>query len=392
MTRVLFIDHVDRVLGGAEINLLELLAEARRHTDWEIACACREQGPLGQRVRELGIRTFEHGFGDGLNTLRFAGRAFPWSGIFRGWSALRKSSAGLAKTFGRFSPDFAISCTIKDHLAVARATRTRFVPSVWWVNDLLTADFFSNAARAAVRMGASSPQQIIAVSECVAEPFRQWHFETKTTVIHNGIPLERYRRLPRGFLRKQLNLADDAPLFGIVGRFTPWKGQLLFLQIADAWVQSGRPGNFVLIGEAFNEDKPYENDLRHYIAESSLQGRAHFIPFQQNISAALSDLDVLLHTSTKPEPFGRVLIEAMAIGTPVIAANAGGPREIIQHGQNGFLATPNDLVPYYENLKLLTPKNHLTDRLTTAARKSVEHHFTLPRVLTQFQSVRELLE
>jgi glycosyltransferase involved in cell wall biosynthesis len=382
--KALFVDHVDRVLGGAEINLLELLAEAQRHSSWDLACACRESGPLGKRIRALGIRTFDYGFGDSLNTLRFAGKRFPWSGIFKGWIALRRASADLAHIFARHSPDLVISCAIKDHLAVARATRQRFVRSIWWVNDLLTEDFFSTPARAAVRMAASRPQQIVCVSECVAQPFRQWGLAKKTRVIHNGIPLERYRRHPRGALRKQLGLSDSEPLFGVVGRFCEWKGQRLFLEIAEMWAQFGRPGHFVLIGQAFNEDKPYEMNLRHFVAESSLQGRAHFIPFQDDIAAALSDLDALLHTSLKPEPFGRVLIEAMAVGIPVIAANSGGPREIIQDEINGFLAKPNNASHYVEKLAKVK-----TEALAAEARRTVEQNFTIQRVLREFEALIE---
>ena len=172
MRRVLFVDHVDRVLGGAEINLLELMAEAQRSADWQMACAGREHGPLGQRVRALGVPMFDYGFGESLNTLRFAGRKFPWSGAFQGWIALRKASAQLAHILARYAPDVVISCAIKDHLATARAVRKRFVPSIWWVNDLVTPDFFSAPARLAVRLGASSAEQIVAVSESVASPVR----------------------------------------------------------------------------------------------------------------------------------------------------------------------------------------------------------------------------
>src|SRR5688500_7447534 len=114
MKRVLFVDHVDRVLGGAEINLIELIDEAQQHNDWEIAVACRAQSQLGETIQKRGVKHFEYGFGDALNTLRFSGKSFPWSGILDGLIALRESSRELEQIIRSSEAQFVISCTNKD--------------------------------------------------------------------------------------------------------------------------------------------------------------------------------------------------------------------------------------------------------------------------------------
>jgi glycosyltransferase involved in cell wall biosynthesis len=160
----------------------------------------------------------------------------------------------------------------------------------------------------------------------------------RITPILNGIPLDRYRRSASTLLRDRPDLRPREPLIGLAGRITPWKGQHPFLRIASEWAGQNRPGRFVFIGRAFNEDAPIEAEPREFIRVEKRESRVLFVAFQSDIAAALSLPDVLLHCSTTPEPFGRVSIEAVAVGKPVIAARAGGVPEIIAPGVDGGLA------------------------------------------------------
>ena len=125
---------------------------------------------------------------------------------------------------------------------------------------------------------------------------------------------------------------------------------------------------------------------KHYAATHGLGARVHFVPFQADAPAVFSDLSVLLHCSTSPEPFGRVIVEAMAAGTPVIAARDGGVPEIITDGVDGFLAPPGDLEAYLAALrKLWAAPSHAT--LAAAARRTVAERFSIARVKTEFQKL-----
>jgi len=103
--------------------------------------------------------------------------------------------------------------------------------------------------------------------------------------------------------------------------------------------------------------------------------------------AALSDLDVMVHASLRPEPFGRVIIEAMAVGAPVIAARAGGVPEIIEDRQNGWLAAPGDLSEYLTALRQRFQDEELTRKIREAAGRVVRERFTIERVLDQFEAI-----
>jgi glycosyltransferase involved in cell wall biosynthesis len=388
MKRVLFVDHVNRVLGGAEINLIELLSELRRSENLEITCAASRGSQLSERLQPLGLRVYDFGHDERLNQLRFAGRHFPWAKLFSGLKALKNSANNLRKIVRETHADIVVSCTNKDHFAAVKACSGTQTRTVWWVNDLISKDFFSWPARVGFRKYAGDADRLVAVSNIVRDALKSLSIpEEKIRTIHNGIPLKKYQRGERGAFRERHGLPLDQPLFGIIGRFCDWKGQDLFLQVAQRWIHARRPGNFVLVGQAFNEDHVFDEQLQNYVRDNALEERVYFIPFQRDIAEVLTDLDVLLHTSRRPEPFGRVLIEAMAIGTPVVGANAGGAREIITHNENGLLARPNDPDDYVSKLREAWPITAATQKLVANGRKTVEERFTLTRVKNEFEEL-----
>lgn len=387
MRRVLFVDHVNRILGGAEVNLVELLAEPCARAAWAATVACSPGSPLDERLAGLGIRRVPYAFGRAVNELRVVGRRFPLLGAVRGLRALHAAGKRLGEILRETGAEVAVSCTNKDHFAAASACRRGRARSVWWVNDLLSAEFFPAPARKAfvwrARRGAA---RLTPVSGAARQALLDEGVPAeRVTAIPNGIPLERYVRQARGTLRRLIGAGDDEFLAGIVGRFTPWKGQDVVIRVARRWREAGLRGRFLLIGRAFNEDTPYETALHE--AARGLEEVVHFVPFQPEISAALSDLDVLLHASVKPEPFGRVLIEAMAVGVPVVAARGGGVPEIITDGQDGLLASPGDEAAYVAALRSLAASPARRAALGAAGRHTVEARFTAGRVQRDFERV-----
>jgi glycosyltransferase involved in cell wall biosynthesis len=387
--RVLFVDHVSRILGGAEINLVELLEHPP--ASWRPAVACAAGQHLSRALPRGNIEQFDYALPERLNTFRLAGRSFSILNGLRSWKEIQKVAAQLDAILTRFQPDAVISCTGKDHFAAAIACRKQHRPSIWWVNDIISKDFFSWPVRAAfIREARHSAARIVVVSNFAQRVLLDSGLPAqKVVTIANGIPLAKYQRTDHGELRRQIGISSEEPLIGVVGRFTPWKGQEFFLKIAQAWLQQKQSGHFVLVGTAFNEDQQYERKLREFVQAQIPPGRVHFVPFQQDIGQTLSDLDLLLHTSVKPEPFGRVLIEAMAVGTPVVAAANGGVPEIIAHNETGLLARPGELGSYLEQLQFAFTHRERMAALATAARVRVENHFTIERVRRQFAELVE---
>ena len=382
--RILFVDHVSKVLGGAEVNLLELLALPAAREGWDVHVACAPGSPLEAALAKLGVPRHPYGFAPALNELRVVGRGFSPMAKYRGWRELQNATGRLREIAAAVRPDVLLSCTNKDHFVAGAVAAGR--PSIWWVNDIVSADFFSWPVR---RMFSAKARQLATRLAPVsgfgrAALVSEGIPEERITTVHNGIPLDRYRRSSSTLLRDQLRLGPGEPLFGLVGRVTPWKGQDLFIRIAAEWARQGRPGRFAVIGRAFNEDGPFEASLRDAVRHHGLEGRVHFVAFQADIAATLSQLDVLLHCSTKPEPFGRVVIEAMAVGVPVIGARAGGVPEILTDGVDGLLATPGNVGDYLRRLTALMDAPALRASLAGAGRRTVEQRFTLERVHADF--------
>jgi glycosyltransferase involved in cell wall biosynthesis len=391
MRRVLFVDHVDRILGGGEINLIELLAVVRRREAWDVCCACVPGSRLGAAVSALNVPVREHGFVDSLNAFRVVGRRFSPLRAWRGWQALRHARTRLGSILDEFRPHAVVSCTNKDHFCAGPAAAGRSMASLWWVNDLMTPEFFPAAPRRAFFWHARRhATRLVPVSEaCRAALLAGGARPEQAVTIHNGIPLDRYAPGPRGAWRQAHGIPPAAGLVGIVGRFTPWKGQDLFLQLAAARREEAPDEHYVLIGQAFNEDQVFEQRLRAFAKEQAMEARVHFVPFQERIAEALNELDVLVHASTRPEPFGRVLIEAMAVGVPVIAARAGGVPEIITDGVDGLLAEPGQVGSYAGAMRALRRDPGLSSRLVREARRTVERRFTLEHAIGGWERLLE---
>ena len=391
MKRVLFVDHVSRILGGAEINLIELLTAARGRGKWAVACACPAGGPLGQALRPLDLPLYDYALPPGLNAFRLVDRRFDFKGALRSLRSLADARRQLRSIVEAFQPDAVVSCTNKDHFAAASVCRQRARPSIWWVNDIVSPEFFTWPVRTAFQQRARrGAARLVTVSEYARQALVREGLPPESVVtIHNGIPLARFAAGRTGALRKLLDLDPHRRLVGIVGRFTPWKGQDFFLRLARRWVSEHADTVFVLIGRAFNEEQDYEASLRRFVTENRLEANVRFVPFQPDIAAVLPDLDVLIHASLRPEPFGRVIIEAMASGIPVIAANAGGVPEIITDGTNGLLAEPGNVESYLDRLRTLLGSPALAAALRQAGERTVHERFTVERVRREFQRLFE---
>jgi glycosyltransferase involved in cell wall biosynthesis len=389
--RVLLVDHVSKVLGGAEVNILELLAHPGVREHWDVTVACAPDSPLARAIDPLGWPRRDHAFAPALNELRVVGRRFNPMAKLRAWQELNRATNRLKGLATELRPDVLLSCTNKDHFAAGAAALALSIPSAWWVNDILSSDFFGWPVRRAFVSRARRLQpHLAAVSEFGrAALLKEGVPASAVRTVHNGIPLDRYQRDAKRPLRAFLKVAEDVPLVGIVGRLTPWKGQDIFLRIAQQWAQQGRPGHFAIIGGAFNEDAPFEAHLHDFVRLHGLTDRVHFVPFQPNIVSTISSLDALIHASTKPEPFGRVLIEAMAVGVPVIGARAGGVPEIITDDVDGALVPAGDVAGYVRTLTRLFSDPEVAARWTAAGSRTVRERFGMHRV---FEDWHDLLK
>ena len=216
-------------------------------------------------------------------------------------------------------------------------------PLVYHLHDIVSADHFSGVNRQIIIILANRfAAAVIANSQATQAAFVAAGGRPElTTIVYNGFQPEQYQPSPivRSQLRHTLALNDNF-VVGHFSRLSPWKGQHLLLY---ALAQCPETVTAIFVGDALFGEDDYVQQLHQLVDQLKLQHRVKFLGFRSDIPQLMAACDLVAHTSTAPEPFGRVIVEAMLCGTPIIAAGAGGATELIEHGKNGWLVPPDNV-------------------------------------------------
>jgi glycosyltransferase involved in cell wall biosynthesis len=177
---------------------------------------------------------------------------------------------------------------------------------------------------------------------------------------------------------------------GCFGVLTPWKGQVIFLKLLKELQKvNSQFHGWIVGGEIYDTagEKGYGMRLREFADALKLGDKVVFKGFQSNMESLMRQCQFVIHTSLKPEPFGRVIIEAMASGRIVIAAKAGGPEEIITDMEDGCLVPPGRVEAYVRCMEELLAHPELQDKIARNARKTVLDHYTLDALCRRLEAV-----
>ena len=366
MIRVLFVDHGE-ALGGAEYCLVSLLEHLDRARFWPIL-ACSE-GPLadaGRRIEVL-VRTLE------MPRLRGELAALP-----RLWRGLRRLRAIIAAD----GADLVYSNTMRASFYAALAARWCRRPLLWHVHDIYPRGVY-------VRWMSRLVQAAIAVSAAAAAALPG---RLPVDVAPNGVDLPRFdaQVTDGSAARREWGVPDSAPLVGMAGRLWPWKGQVDFLRaMALVCVRAPAARCALIGGTVFAGAEDYPGELRRLVDELGLTGSVVFVGHREDLPAVLPALDVLVHCSIEPEPFGRVMIEGMAAGLPVVAYDHGGASEIVVAGETGLLVPVRDTGALGEAVLSLLGDKALARRLGSAGRRRVESQYRASDVAARIAEVIE---
>jgi len=364
--RILFVDHVG-VMGGAELSLLDI---ARMTEGGRVLLF--EDGPFRARLEASGVPVAVLAApATVMEVTREGGR---WDDIksMPGVLLLAIRLARLARKY-----DLLYANSQKAFVVSALAGRLARRPVIWHLRDMMTADHFSPIKRkVAATLGNRFAVKILANSRATAEAFFAIGGRPEqVAVVYNGFdaaPFEQDYQAERGTLRQALGIGER-PLVGIFSRLAPWKGQHVLIEALPRM-----PGvHALLVGEAlFGEEKVYAESLRHQIHRLGVADRVHLLGFRDDIPQLLQAVDIVLHTSVAPEPFGRVVVEGMLSGRPVVASKAGGILEIIEDGRTGLLVPPGDPMGLAEAVLQLLSDPLQAGRLSEEGRMSAKARFS----------------
>ena len=159
--------------------------------------------------------------------------------------------------------------------------------------------------------------------------------------IYDGIDGARFATGGGDGVRRALGIPPEAPCVGIVGHVQGWKGQLLVAEAVARARRSLPALRCLIVGGVHRLGAEYAEGLKERVAAPDLAGHVLLTGARRDVAACMDAVDVVIHASNR-EPFGRVLLEAMAVGRPVIAPREGGPLEIVVDGETGILVPPRD--------------------------------------------------
>jgi glycosyltransferase involved in cell wall biosynthesis len=185
---------------------------------------------------------------------------------------------------------------------------------------------------------------VLCISQAAYDNLRGHGFDAATLhIVPNGLDPDEVRpaRSPED-VRAALGIAADQPVIGVVGNVREWKGQEILIRALPA-IRARVPGIVcLLIGTATEGDAGYMARINARIAADRLEPHVILTGYTTRVADYLQIMDVAVHTSITPEPFGRVLLEAMAMRKPVVGSGDGAVPEIVAHGVTGYTFTPGD--------------------------------------------------
>ncbi len=241
---------------------------------------------------------------------------------------------------------------------------------------------------------ASQVDRYIFVSQAIAEWFLGLGVKARAwDVVYNGVDTEEFRPMPeaRKVVRAELGLPADAQVAAVVGRLVPWKGQEVFVD-ALARLGSEYPSLWGLV--VGHDGGPFEGfacHLRAKVETSGMKGRVVFAGHRSDVNRVLAGVDVLVHSSVEPEPFGRVIVEGMAAEVPVVASAVGAVRELVEDGRTGLLYPPGDDEGLAQALERVIGTPELVERLRRNGRREVEARFRSELYVAGVEAVYETL-
>lgn len=379
-------------LGGAEIALLDLMASLRHaQPDWPLHLILGSGGPLALLAEALGVSTVALNFPRAVARLGDAGAGGPAGkrvGRPAVASRLALSAAPVAlyakklrRTLAALRPDLIHTNGFKMHV-LGVWSRPAGVPVIWHVHDFVSARPIMSGL---LRRCASRCAAVVTNSSSVAEDARRiFNSGPKIYTVLNAVNLMRFS--PEG---ESLDLDAMAGMsapepgtvrVGLLATMARWKGHEVFLKA----LSLSPPGvrGYIIGGALYQTDGSQHGieDLREIASRLGIAHRVGFTGFVREPEAAMRALDIVVHASTQPEPFGLVIVEAMACARPVIVSLAGGVSEIVDVGENALAHEPGDAVGLAECIERLATDVALRSKLGAAGRATAEARFDSTRL------------
>lgn len=371
--KILFVDHT-AVMGGAELSLFDL-ATAHASTSKVLLF---EDGPLRKRLERSGVEVEAIAASQTMLNLRTSSGLNSLITIPELWQLAGQISR-LASGY-----DLILANSQKAFVVTALSALRGSPPVYWYLHDILTAKHFSKINRSiAVFLANRLATKVLVNSEATGKAFVAAGGNPNLySVVYNGFDSNKFDTITskeRDETRARLGIGN-APLVGVFSRLSYWKGQHVLLEA----VRQLPEVQVILVGEALFGEQEYVTELKQLAGVPELANRIHWLGFRDDVPALMKACDLIIHTSTEPEPFGRVIVEGQLAQRPVIASAAGGALELIKNDKNGYLFPPEDAIALRQLIGKLLGDPDLAKSIAQQGYEDAKTNFALETILQSF--------
>lgn len=363
--RVLIIDHTS-ALGGAELSL-EALVIGMHPESCTFTVALPGQGPLVSRLKEKGVRVELIP----LESWRWWNKSL--SDSLKYWISipLQLQSIGRWIQYFRSRTFDLIHININRIMEPLIAAKLLNIPTIMHFRDIPSRILHQfSLGHEAFYSIMNLADHWIANSNATAQDI-ELHAKRPISVVHNGLDLELFDQMIEKKRARYQNC--DIIKIAMIALLVPWKNHLAFIQLAKLVHQTHPSARFFVVGTG-NEE--YSSSLIREATRERVTNYLEFVGHVSNIPAFLNNMDLLVHP-TEQEPFGRVVLEAMAARRPVVALNSGGPAEIVVEGKTGSLVSAGNIEAMAAVVNKLIEVPDLRHEMGVAGRERVMRNFTL---------------
>jgi len=360
MVKILFFTHSNKLSGG-ERSLFDIIRWFNRSMD--VSLITPGEGRLSEVIEREGISVYKIPPSPVFNIRRerMGIRDFVNAG------ELGRIAGFISSIIHREGFNVLYTNSQKAHVIGALVKlRTTHVKLIWHFRDIL-----EGKPRLLMNVLSFIPDTIISISKAVDRQFLR-----KTKVVYNAISLpDRIKpvKLPGKFK------------IGYVGQIARWKGQMNFIRVMEGFKDDGVVG--YILGGAIFEEQDYLELLEKTIIEKGLEKKIKILGWRDNVYDYFSGFDLLIHMPEKPEPFGRVIVEAMALGIPVIAHDIGAIKEVV--GDAGILVNFKDYDAVRYHVKQLLTDMAFYETLREKGLKRYREVFRIERLIKEVKGIIE---
>jgi len=353
--------------GGAEALLMHFLSHSKASLPENVVLIFQTSGPMPESARAMGydVRVFE------TKRLR---NGFDYIAI-----VMR-----LYRLFRREKIEVVLSWMSKSHLYAGPAAWFANITAIWYQHGISGGSKLDQIATVI------PAKLVLCCSTAAATAQQALFFKRKTRVVYPAVDISYIQRSANQKVseRNRLGLGKDKFIVLMIARQERWKGIDIFLQAAQSFAMSGKETTFVHLGGPHIYDLAYSKRIQETVRDLGLGDHLKMIgqvPMEE-VASWLASADAYVHPAIGPEPFGMVLVEAMAAGLPVVASKIGGISEIIEQDVNGILIPPNDADSLIKAINELMFDKKLCARLGQNALSRAED-FSLDKFSAEIISV-----